>query len=136
MTRGDLAVVEDWLAAVDAGDGARLVALTTPEVEIVGPRGSGRTDRAVLAEWLGRAGFSAASRRWFCGGDGRVVVEQDARWVDVVSGREQGRARIASEFLVDRAQRRVSRYVRHDGGTAAALAAAGLSEDDEVTVRE
>ena len=135
MARGDLAVVEDWLAAVDAGDAARLTALTAAEVDLVGPRGAVRADRSVLAGWLARAGFSAESRRWFCGGDGRVVVEQDARWVDVASGRGQGRARIASEFLVDPVGRLVVRYVRHDAGTAAALAAAGLSARDEVTVR-
>jgi hypothetical protein len=89
----------------------------------------------VLVEWLGRAGFSAESRRWFCGGDGRVVVEQDARWADVVTGAEQGRARLASEFRVDPGERRVARYVRHDAGTAAALSATGLSEDDEVSTR-
>ena len=135
MARGDLGVVEDWLAAVDAGDAARLTALTAAEVELVGPRGTVRADRSVLAGWLARAGFSAESRRWFCGGDGRVVVEQDARWVDVASGREQGHARIASEFLVEPVGRLVARYVRHDAGTAAALAAAGLSARDEVTVR-
>jgi hypothetical protein len=136
MTRGDLAVVEEWLSAVDARDGTRLLALTTPVVEVVGPRGRARAGRAVLADWLGRAGFSAVSRRWFCGGDGRVVVEQDARWVDVATGAEQGRSRIASEFLVDPSERLVTRYVRHDTGPAAALAAAGLSEDDEVTGRQ
>ncbi|SDY13943.1 hypothetical protein SAMN05661080_02453 [Modestobacter sp. DSM 44400] len=60
------------------------------------------------------------------------MVEQDARWVDVRTGAEQGRARIASEFLVDAVERRVTRYVRHDQGVLAALAAAGLT-DDEVT---
>lgn len=128
-------MVEEWLSAVDARDGDRLLALTTAEVELVGARGRARADRAVLVGWLGRAGFSAEARRWFCGGDGRVVVEQDARWVDLATGAKQGRARIASEFLVDPAERRVARYVRHDAGTAAALAAAGLSADDEVTVR-
>jgi hypothetical protein len=135
MTRGDLAVVEAWLAAVDARDGARLLALTTPDVEIEGPRGSARADRTVLMEWLGRAGFAAESRRWSCGGDGRVVVEQDARWTDVGTGAERGRARTASEFRVDPGGSQVTRYVRHDAGTAAALAAAGLSPADEVTVR-
>ena len=65
-------------------------------------RGSGRADRRVLSEWLTRAGFSAEPLRWFCGSDGRVVVEQDARWVDVATGEEQGRGRVASQFLVDR----------------------------------
>ncbi|MEJ7755943.1 MAG: nuclear transport factor 2 family protein [Nocardioidaceae bacterium] len=85
-----MAIVEQWLAAVNRGDGVRLEQLTHEEVEIVGPRGSGRADRRVLSEWLTRAGFSAEPLRWFCGGDGRVVVEQDARWVDVATGEEQG----------------------------------------------
>ena len=136
MTRGDLAVVEDWLAAVDAGDAPRLMALTAAEVELVGPRGAVRADRSVLAGWLAGAGFSARSRRWSRGGDGRVVVEQDARWVDVGTGQVQGgHVRIASEFLVDPVGRLVVRYARHDGGTAGALTAAGLSERDEVTAR-
>ncbi|SDY13959.1 hypothetical protein SAMN05661080_02454 [Modestobacter sp. DSM 44400] len=50
MARGDLAAVEAWLAAVDDGDGARLEASTTAEVEVVGPRGAGRTGRQVLTQ--------------------------------------------------------------------------------------
>lgn len=122
-----LAVVESWLAAVDAADGPRLESLSSPEIEIVGPRGRGRADRSVLSAWLGRAGFHAAARRWFCGADGRVVVEQDARW-------DGGDARrLASEFLV--VDGRVDRYVRHDGGLADALAASGLTGADEVVAR-
>lgn len=67
-------------------------------------------------------------------GDGRVVVEQDARWVDVATGEEQGRARVASQFLVDRT--RIARYVRHDDGLPAALSAAQLGDSDEVTERQ
>jgi hypothetical protein len=122
---GKLGVVNDWLAAVDAADAARLVALTTERVEIVGPRGAGPADREVLADWLTRSGFSATSLRWFCGTDGSVVVEQAASWRDGAEG-----VRLASQFFVDGG--RVARYVRHDGGVEPALAAAGLTAADEV----
>lgn len=89
MATGALAVVEEWLDAVNAADGRRLEELTTPVVELSGPRGRGPADRGVLSEWLQRAGFTARSLRWFCGGDGNVVVEHEARWVDVESGTEQ-----------------------------------------------
>ena len=120
-----LGVVNDWLQAVNDGDTQRLVALTTERVEIVGPRGAGPADRDMLAGWLARSGFSATSLRWFCGAGGTVVVEQEASWRDGASG-----VRLASQFSVDGT--RVSRYVRHDGGLEPALAAAGLTEADEV----
>lgn len=134
MSFGSLAVVEEWLHAVNRGDSWRLKELTNEAVEIVGPRGSALADRRVLSEWLARAGFSAESLRWFCAADGSVVVEQDARWVDSATGAEQGHARVASQFLVCEA--RIARYVRHDGGLAPALIAAGLSAVDEVTERQ
>jgi len=120
-----LGVVHDWIEAVNAADAARLVALTTERVEIVGPRGAGPADREVLADWLARSGFSATSLRWFCGTDGHVVVEQAATWRDGAAG-----VPVASRFLVDAG--RVSRYVRHDDGLEPALAAAGLTAADEV----
>ncbi|MDN5918738.1 MAG: hypothetical protein L0I76_27215 [Pseudonocardia sp.] len=134
MSFGSLAVVEEWLEAANHGDGFRLEQLTHEEIEILGPRGHGRTDRRILSEWLTRAGFSAVPLRWFCGADGTVVVEQDARWVDVATGVEQGRARVASQFLVEEA--RVAKYVRHDKGLGPALAASGLRDTDEVIERE
>jgi hypothetical protein len=119
-----LGVVNSWLEAVNAGDAATVVGLTAERVEIVGPRGAGPADRQVLADWLARSGFSATSLRWFCGADGAVVVEQDARWA------AGGSARLASRFQVDGG--RVTRYVRHDDGLEPALAAAGLTASDEV----
>jgi hypothetical protein len=133
MQRGSLAVVEAWLDAVNRGDGERLEQLTHQQVEIVGPRGGGLADRHVLSEWLTRAGFSADARRWFCGADGSVVVEQDARWRNTATGAEQGRGRVASQFVV--AEGRVATYVRHDAGLSSALRAAHLSDADEVTAR-
>jgi hypothetical protein len=120
-----LGVVRGWLEAVNDGDAGRLVALTTEQVEIVGPRGAGPADREMLAGWLARSGFSARPLRWFCGPDGQVVVEQDARWREGARG-----VRLASRFRVEGG--RVASYVRHDDGLEPALAAAGLSSADEV----
>lgn len=131
MGTGAPAVVAEWLEAADRRDGTRLELLSAEDVEVVGPRGSVRGAR-VLSEWVARAGFSAEPLRWFCGGDGTVVVEQDARWVDVATGAAQGRAVVASQFAVHGA--RVARYARHDA-LEPALAAAGLTAADEVLTR-
>ena len=129
MSHGSLAVVEEWLAAVDAADAARLRRVTAERVEIVGPRGAGPIDRGELTGWLRASGFSATSLRWFCGGDGTVVVEQDAAG-PTRHRRPRGNARVASRFRVDGGS--VAGYARHDDGLAPALAAAGLTEADEV----
>ena len=131
MSLGSLGVVEEWLSAVNHGDNQRVEELSAEDVEIVGPRGSAR-GRQVLADWLARAGFSADALRWFCGPDGRVVVEQEARWSDVESGALLGRAHVASQFVVS--DRIVAYYQRHDS-LARALAAAGLDTTAEVTSR-
>lgn len=119
-------MVEGWLDAVNEQDAAQVEALSSERVEIVGPRGQGLMDRSVLGQWLTRAGFTSQALRWFCGADGRVVVEQQAQWHDVATGESQNRLVIGSEFVVR--EGRVVRYVRHDSGAADALAAAGLDE--------
>jgi hypothetical protein len=92
-------------------------------------------DRSVLQQWLARAGFTSQALRWFCGADGRVVIEQQAQWHDMTTGEPQDRLVIGSEFVVR--DDRVTRYVRHDNGVADALAAAGLDEQrDVVTSRQ
>ncbi len=126
-------MVEEWLAAVNRADAEQVEALTAERVEIVGPRGSGLMDRAVLSEWMIRAGFSSQARRWFCGADGRVVVEQAARWADPYSGQEGGQAIVASDFVV--ADGHVVRYARHDAALDPALRSAGLTDRDEVVER-
>ncbi len=125
-------MVEAWLAAADRADAPAMTALSAPDLEVVGPRGTVR-GREVLGPWLARAGFSATPLRWFCGADGAVVVEQDAVWADPSTGAGRGRAVVASRFVVEGGV--VSRYQRHDDGLPAALAAAGLQESDEVTAR-
>lgn len=130
-SRGALEVVDSWLDAVNRADAERVQQLSAEDVEIEGPRGIVR-GQTVLADWLARAGFSAQSRRWFCGEDGGVVVEQDARWVDVATGAEHGQAVVASQFEVR--DGRVVRYARHDD-LDDALTVAGLTFDDEVSDR-
>ena len=131
MSLGSLAVVEEWLDAVNRGDARRAGQLSADEVEIAGPRGSMR-GRQVLAAWMGRAGFSAESLRWFCGADGSVVVEQAARWIDPASGADRGQARVASCFCVEGGG--IARYARYEN-LEFALTAAGLDESDEVDHR-
>jgi hypothetical protein len=59
MTQGDpVEVVQAWVAAANAGDAERLVALSAPDIEVVGPRGIGAGHR-LLREWLARAGLSS-----------------------------------------------------------------------------
>lgn len=128
--RGALGVVDRWLAAINAGDGQLVESLSHEQVEIVGPRGSGIADRSILTEWLTRSGFSSHPVRWFCGGDGTVVVDQDARWTDPQTGAAQERKRIGSQFQIR--DGRVAKYVRFDEGVQAALSAAGLDEQRDL----
>jgi hypothetical protein len=129
VAQGSLAVAVGWLSAVNQQDTAKITGLSAEDVEIVGPRGSAR-GRAVLTDWLARAGFTASTLRWFCGAGGHVVVEQDARWSDPATKAEQGRARVASRFVIR--GETVAAYQRHDT-LDAALRAAGLTAADEVT---
>lgn len=128
--RGDLAVVESWLRAVNEANADGVLALSASDVEVVGPRGSGR-GHALLADWLKRAGFKAEPARWFCGEDGSVVVGHDASWA--VPGAAPSRRQVASAFLVR--DSRVARYQRFDS-VEEALDAQGLAPSDEVRARQ
>ena len=120
-----LAVVESWQVAVNARDVDQLCALSSSDVEVVGPRGSAR-GHDVLRQWLGRAGFSAEPLRWFCGAHGMVVVEQRGRWELPETTTERI---ITASFRV--LGGRVVRYQRFDQ-LRDALAASSLTDDDEV----
>jgi ketosteroid isomerase-like protein len=49
-------VVLAWHAALNDGDLERLLKLTTPDVEVGGPRGTGR-GAELLRDWVGHAGI-------------------------------------------------------------------------------
>jgi hypothetical protein len=128
MTLLPLAVVESWQSAVNTRDLDQLTALSAHDVEIVGPRGSGR-GHDLLLHWVSRAGFSAEALRWFCGRNGVVVVEQVGRWRLPDT---QSEHIVASAFTVRAG--RVVRFERFDA-LPEALAAAELTDDDEVITR-
>ena len=122
-----LGVVRAWLEAVNAQDVERVLALSDPELEIVGPRGTAR-GHPVLRDWLGRAGVTLETRRAFARGDA-VVVAQRGVWRSAETGGEASGADVASRFRV--ADGRVTQYARHER-LEDALREAGLSEGDEV----
>ena len=90
-------VVHAWLAASNAGDADQLIALTAPDVEIIGPRGAER-GRDVLRAWMVRGAAQFRTERAFSAGE-RVVVEQlgIGRTPD---GQVRGQARVSSRFVV------------------------------------
>jgi O-acetyl-ADP-ribose deacetylase len=90
-------IVRAWLAASNAADAERLVELSAPDIEIVGPRGSAH-GHDVLRAWLARAGARFDAERVFSAGD-RVVVEQHGVW-HTAEGQVRGEARVASRFVV------------------------------------
>ena len=118
-------VVLAWQEALNREDHDAVLALSAPDVEIVGPRGSGR-GLELLRGWLGHARVRLHPRRTFARGDA-VVVEQHAEWRSPEGGDLAGEAEVASVFRV--AGGRVSYYARFDR-LADALALAGLSEAD------
>ena len=118
-------IILAWLDAVNAADIETALELTTPDVAIIGPRGTGR-GREVLATWLGHAGASFVTQAIYAGGDA-VVVAQRGIWRDAASGAVRGEADVATRFRVVAGQ--VSEIQRYDE-VAGALRDAGLSSSD------
>ena len=126
MSAPEVRVVGDWHEALNAGDADRLVALSHPDVEVGGPRGTGR-GAVLLREWVARTGIRIEPRRAFHRA-AAVVVEGEAQWRDADAGRMTGGRTVGSVFVVQGG--RVSRVVRYPD-LASALLAAGLDESDE-----
>lgn len=132
VSLGALGTVEAWQEAVNAGASSRVRELSADQIEVLGPRGAARISGDELSAWMTRSGFSATPLRWFCGGNGTVVVEQAARWEDNTTGAERSTAVSATDFRVDHGL--VARVGRHDNLTAA-LDAADLASSQEVKAR-
>lgn len=126
-----LDVVRAWLDAVNDHDEDRVMELSDPDIEIVGPRGSGHGTE-LLRAWLGHARVRLLPRRSFVH-NADVVVEQHGIWYSVMDGRVMGEADVASRFHCRGG--RVARYARHDD-LDDALRAAGLDRADEMTDAE
>lgn len=120
-------VVLAWLAAVNAADVEAALAHTTPDVVIVGPRGTSR-GREVLRAWLGHAGATFATRAAYARGDA-VVVAQHGTWRDPATGAVRGEAAVATRFRI--ADGQVAELQRYDD-LALALQDAQLTAGDEV----
>lgn len=120
-------VVLDWHEALHGGDVERLVALSDPDIEVGGPRGSGRGVQ-LLREWVERANIHLASRRVFQSA-GTMVVEQGAEWRSADTGEVAGSQTVASIFVVRDGL--VASVLRYDD-LADALRVAQLDESDEV----
>lgn len=120
----EMDVVRAWHAALNAGDVERLLELSAPDVEVGGPRGSGR-GADLLREWVARAQIALEPSRIYAR-HGTVVVEQNARW-RAEDGRLIEPQVVASIFRVDSGL--VTSVLRY-ADLPAALGAAGLAEAD------
>jgi SnoaL-like domain len=120
-----LAVVNGWVAAANAQDAERLAELSDPNIEIVGPRGSG-FGHQLLRDWLARAGLELETLRTFARGD-TLVLEQRGIWRSQETGEITGEKLLASFFQVK--DGRVAKFARCDS-LDGAFAAAGLGRAD------
>ena len=87
-----LETVTAWLDAVNRGDAEGTIALSAPDIALVGPRGTARGHDA-LRGWLARAGATFETRGTATEGD-TIVVTQRATWPDGSS------ADVATRFVV------------------------------------
>lgn len=93
------AIVHAWQDAANRQDVERLIALSAPDIEIAGPRGSG-VSHQILRAWLARAGVHLETRRVFSRGNS-VVIAQHGVWRSAETGDVIGEQDIASRFRVD-----------------------------------
>ena len=127
MNAPEVRVVWEWHEALNAGDVDRLMALSSPGVEVGGPRGTGH-GAELLGEWVARSGISIEPRKVFHRA-GTVVAGGEARWRDAETGEINAGQSVASVFVVRDGL--VARVVRYPD-LASALLAAGMDEADEL----
>ena len=123
----EIQIVRDWHLALNACNVDRLVGLVDQDVTIVGPRGQTQGAQ-VVREWFGRANLRMYPTRFFQHGS-TVVVEAAAQWRDPETGTVTGNGIVGVVFEVR--DGRLTHIARYDN-LAAALAAASLSETDEL----
>ncbi len=124
-----ISAVATWHAALADGDPDRIAGVTHPNVELVGPRGSG-LGVALVQEWAIDSGIRLEPQRWFGRAD-RVVVEQIARWLDAETGDLGDPILLATAFTVS--DGRISRLARYPD-LPTALAASDLTMADAQSV--
>ncbi len=122
-----VAIVQAWQEAANAQNIDRLLELSDPNIEIVGPRGSG-FGHQLLKDWVGRAGLNLETLRAFVDSN-KVVVEQQGKWRSLDTGEIVGEKTLASVFQVN--ERQVVKFARYDS-LAEALEASGFSQANEI----
>lgn len=123
------AIVQAWQDAANSQNIDRLIELSAPTIEIVGPRGSGHGHQ-LLRDWLGRAGLHLTTLRAFVR-DNIVVLAQHGVWRSVETGEVAGERTVASRFHVD--GQRIVQFARYDN-LDIALDEAGLHNSDEIPI--
>lgn len=122
-------IVRAWHEALNQGDIEHLIALSSSDIEVSGPRGSGRGPE-LLRQWFDRAGIHMEHSRLYNQGE-TVVVEQAATWPAPESTGVAEPLSVASVFTVRDGH--VTSVVRYSN-LASALEAAGLAGGDPVIV--
>jgi hypothetical protein len=125
--KSPLAVVQAWQEAANSRDIDQLVELSDPNIEIIGPRGSGYGHQ-LLRDWLSRAGLSLETRRFFAR-ENMIVAVQHGVWRSLETGEITSEAEVASCFRVE--GQRVVQLARYDS-LDLALEKVGLSYSDEI----
>lgn len=122
--------VREWQRASNEKDVERLLELSDPDIEILGPRGS-IEGRETLRTWVSRAGLRLETPRTFAKGN-TVVMSQRGVRRSPETGETTGEASLATRFVVENG--RVGELARYDGEAAlrTALEESGLSHEDEV----
>jgi hypothetical protein len=121
----EIETVLAWHAALNASDVDGLLGLSTDDVEVGGPRGSGRGGH-LLRDWVARAGMRMQPGRLYQR-DSAVVVEENAQW-QTPDGQLTDPQGAACVFGIREGQ--VASIFRHPD-VASALVAAGLDASDE-----
>ena len=121
-----LTIVQEWQDAANAQNIERLLELSAPNIEIVGPRGSG-FGHQLLRDWMARAGLTLKTLSVFVRGE-KVVVEQHGAWRSQETGEVTGEKTLASAFQVD--DRHVVKFARYDD-LDTAFEVTGLRQFDE-----
>ena len=123
------AIVQAWQDAANSQNIDRVIELSAPTIEIVGPRGSGHGHQ-LLRDWLGRAGLHLTTLRAFAHNN-IVVLAQHGVWRSVETGEVAGERNVASRFRVD--GQRIVQFARYDN-LDIALDEAGLHNSDEIPI--
>ncbi len=121
-------VVQIWHDALNEGNVERLMERVTSEVEVAGPRGSGR-GADLVRDWVTRAGIRMVPTQWFARGD-QVVVQEETAWTMPDGTLSEPRLLAAAFQVVGDRVARIARY----SDLEAALNATGVQPTDIVDV--